>query len=70
MTTKTTDNLLTPEDVARQLAISRKTLAAMRHRGDGPPSCKLGDGATSPVRYRRADVERFIDSRFRPDGRR
>lgn len=65
-----TDNLLKPEDVARRLAVSKKTLAAMRHRGDGPLSCKLGTGPTSPVRYRAADVDRFIDSRFRPDGKR
>ena len=66
----TDETLLKPEDVAQRLAVSRKTLAAMRQRGDGPLSCKLGDGVTSPVRYRRCDVDRFIKSRLSPTARR
>jgi len=51
--------LLTQKETAKLLSISTKTLEAWRREGKGPPSIKVG-GA---IRYRRSDLERYIDSR-------
>jgi len=55
--------LLRPAEVAALLQIDLRTLEAYRARGDGPPCCKLANGPTSPVRYRRTDVERWLSER-------
>jgi len=62
----TADNpspLLKPAEVARWLQIELRTLEAYRARGDGPRCCKLAPGPTSPVRYRRQDVEQWLAER-------
>lgn len=50
--------LLTAEQVAARLAVSRRVVEEMARRGEGPPSLKLG-------RYRRwdeRDVEAYVDA--------
>ncbi len=54
----TTDELLTPPQVARLLGVSAQTLAVWRCE-DRYPLTYIKIGAC--VRYRRSDVERFIE---------
>ncbi|MDJ0390858.1 helix-turn-helix domain-containing protein [Roseomonas sp. E05] len=53
--------LLTPEDVAAQLGVSRKALERWRCTGDGPRFVRLGH---KTVRYRMEDVEAFVTGRL------
>lgn len=56
----TPDDLLTEREVADRLRVSEKTLQNWRWCGEGGPrAIKLGKRA---VRYRRADVEAFIEA--------
>jgi hypothetical protein len=57
-TTTVSDELMTESEAARRRHQSIRTLQAERLRGDGCPFVKLGRS----VRYRRSDVERFIES--------
>ncbi len=60
MTTAITSDLLTREQAAEFLAIKPQTLAAWLCTGRYPLSVvKIGRS----VRYRRSDLERFIESR-------
>ena len=54
--------LLSAEQAAQYLNLSTSTLAKMRLRGDCPAYVKLGGHA---VRYRRADLESFVDTNIR-----
>jgi excisionase family DNA binding protein len=54
--------LLTPMDVARILRVGAPTLKQWREEGTGPAWIEL-EGQT--VRYRREDVDRFIERRAR-----
>lgn len=54
---------LTPRELADELGVSLQTLANWRWSGVGPRYTKLGDGRTSPVRYRRADVDAWLAAR-------
>lgn len=56
-------DLLTPKETAEMLRVSTDTLEAWRAKRKGPPWTKLGDGGRSPVRYRRADVEAYLQAR-------
>jgi hypothetical protein len=47
------------EGTARYLKITEKGLRNMRYRGEGPPACKV----SSLVRYRKTDVDRWLDER-------
>ena len=49
--------LLTPEEIAELLKISVQLLYRWRYERKGPPSFRIG----RYVRYRRVDVERWID---------
>ncbi len=49
--------LYSPDDLAELLAIPVATLAQWRHRGLGPAYLTVG----RHVRYRRADVETWLD---------
>ncbi len=51
------DRLLGPRDVADWLDVPLQTVYAWRHRSEGPPGFKVG----RHVRYRRADVEAWLD---------
>jgi len=60
------ESLLTPNDVAEILGVSVGTLAQWRHRGHGPRFYSLTGQA---VRYRRSDVDEWVESRRRePEG--
>ena len=51
--------LLTINEVAELLGVPVATIYRWRHVGDGPPGYRIG----RHVRYRRADVETWIESR-------
>ena len=53
-------DLLTPKEVAALLRISQGTLENMRSRRAGPPWVKLGTSKSSPVRYPREAVEKWL----------
>jgi predicted DNA-binding transcriptional regulator AlpA len=53
-------SLLTPEELAAEFGLQPSTLRKWRGDGSGPPFVRL---AYHVVRYRRADVEAWIDSR-------
>lgn len=55
------DRLLTTEDLAARLRVSRRTLEAWRLRGGGPRFVRTG-GA---VRYRESDVAQWIAASVR-----
>jgi excisionase family DNA binding protein len=55
------EELLRTEEAAQSLDLKPTTLEAWRCRGGGPPFLKLGKA----VRYRRADLENFMESRLR-----
>ena len=52
--------LLTIEQVSAEYGFPVPTLYGWRHRGIGPASVRLG----ARVRYRRIDIEAWIDERF------
>jgi hypothetical protein len=49
-------------DAARYLGYSTQHLEIMRHRNEGPPYSK-GKGPNSPVRYARADLDKWMLAR-------
>jgi hypothetical protein len=56
-------DLLTEEEAAQLLAISKLTLGELRRRGLAPPHLRLpslGQMVSRAVRYRRVDLEDFI----------
>ncbi|MDI2127943.1 helix-turn-helix transcriptional regulator [Yinghuangia seranimata] len=57
------DALLTPEQVSEWTQLEEQTLANMRWRKTGPTYLKLGASRGAPVRYRRRDVDAWLDSR-------
>ena len=57
------DVLDAPSEVATRLKLTEQTLANMRWKGEGPPFIKLGDGRFAPVRYKRSDVDAWLQSR-------
>lgn len=60
-----TGNLWSPEQVAEMLGVSKQTLAVWRCEQRYPlPYVKVG----SRVRYRPADVERFLERRAKAGG--
>ena len=52
-----TETLLTIEDLAEYLGVPKRTIYAWRYRGTGPVGIRLG----GHVRYRRHEVERWLD---------
>lgn len=63
-----TDQLMTAAEVARLLQTTEKTLREWRRATprQGPDFCKLADGKSSSVRYRRQAVETWLDERTNP----
>lgn len=55
------DILLTAHDASRVLGLAAQTLARWRVEGVGPYHVRVGNR----VRYRRADLDAFIDARVR-----
>jgi predicted DNA-binding transcriptional regulator AlpA len=56
------ENLLTPQDAAQMLRVSRQHLARLRVEGGGPPFVKLSHRV---VAYRPSDVEAWVAARVR-----
>lgn len=54
------DKLLTKEDVAEILGMSRDRFDHMRRRGDGPPEVRLGHRT---LRFRPEDVDGWLRQR-------
>jgi len=54
------DRLLTIEDLAEYLGVPVATLYAWRYRRQGPPGFRVG----RYVRFRRSDVEAWIEDRI------
>ena len=54
------DELLTVEEVAARLRISPGSLYNLRYGSAAPPAIRIG----SRLRWRRADVEAWIDAHF------
>ena len=54
------DEMLTDAELAIQLGVSPRPLGAWRQRGEGPPWIKIN---RRTVRYRRADVEKYLTTR-------
>lgn len=52
--------LLSPNDAAKALCVSLKTLEAMRLRGNGPIYVKV---SSRRIAYRRSDIQAFIEKR-------
>lgn len=52
-------------EAARMLGISPRTLANWRCQGRGPRYAHLTDDPHSPIIYRRADLEEWVDARFK-----
>lgn len=57
----TTDELLTPHEVALILRVSEDTLESWRSKRTGPEWSKLGSGRRSPVRYSRAALNTYLE---------
>lgn len=68
MTTPADEQLMTPKQVARLLNISQRTLSTWHKRGRAPRAVKIGPDGNGSVRYRPADVARWVDERTRPTG--
>lgn len=61
--------LLTTAQVAEWLNTTQEALRVMRHRGDGPPYLRLGHKPTSRVRYKKEDVEAWMQrTQTQPEG--
>lgn len=58
---ETNQTFLDSNQAAEYLGLKRTTLEAWRCRGDGPRFVKLG----RLVKYRRADLNAFIETRLR-----
>ena len=56
------DPLLTPDQVATWIGKPKATLYAWRSRGLGPRAIRIGNA----LRYRRSDVERWLDEHTDP----
>lgn len=60
-----TQELLTPRQVALLLKVHPDTLEQWRGRRTGPHWIKLGDSKQSPIRYRKTDVENYLQQQAR-----
>ena len=62
------NDLLTTEEAAEALGLSKSTLDNWRTRDQGPRYIRLGETATSKVVYRRSELERWLTAHGRgPD---
>lgn len=53
-------NLLTVEQVAKQIGFKPKSIYQMAYRGQLPYT-KLGLGIQSPIRFKQEDVDAFVE---------
>jgi len=54
--------LLSPQRLASLLSVTVGALSMWRHHGLGPAWIKFGTHRSSKVRYRRCDVEKWLNS--------
>lgn len=59
------DEILTPQEAARRLRISQRTLEAMRTRGSGPAYAKYGEGRSATIVYRLSQIMAWVAGRER-----
>jgi predicted DNA-binding transcriptional regulator AlpA len=57
------ERLLTTNDVADEFGIAAQTLANWRWQGTGPCFIKTTPGRGGRVKYRRSDLEAWLDQR-------
>lgn len=57
------EELLTPAETARITKLSVSTLSDKRWKGTGPTFIKLTPGRGGRIRYRRRDVDEWLDHR-------
>lgn len=57
-----TDRPLTPVQVNEEYGFPLQTLANMRWRLTGPAFIKFGSGKGARIRYRRSDIEAWLDA--------
>ncbi|MEU5097592.1 helix-turn-helix domain-containing protein [Streptomyces sp. NPDC020996] len=60
--TERQDEWLTPREASALTKLSLQTLANHRYLKIGIPYTKLSSGRAGRVRYRRSDVERYLNS--------
>ncbi|UQE74698.1 helix-turn-helix domain-containing protein [Gordonia sp. PP30] len=58
-----TDSLLSTLSAAAYIGMTPGTLRAWRKQGTGPAYVKTGDDDRAAVRYRRSDLDRWLDDR-------
>lgn len=54
---------LSPDDLSEELRVPVRTIYAWRYRGEGPRGIKVG----RHVRYRREDVDAWIEQQADPE---
>ncbi|MEF2736417.1 MAG: helix-turn-helix domain-containing protein [Bifidobacterium choerinum] len=59
------DVWLTPDDVARMMRVTRRTVSTWRYRGTGPRYVHITHNC---VRYRMSDVRKWIESKAQREG--
>ncbi len=57
--------LLTTEQAAEYLCLSTNTLARFRCEGTGPTYVKAGPGKRARVRYKKSDLDAYIERQRR-----
>ena len=55
------ERLLSEVEVEAIYGIKRRLLQQWRHRRVGPPFIKLGSSKASPVRYKKRDLEKYLE---------
>jgi excisionase family DNA binding protein len=61
---ETLDQLLTAQELADYLGVPLATIYAWRYRGEGPPGFRAG----KHLRFRRSDVDQWINDRLEDSG--
>ncbi|WP_381562899.1 helix-turn-helix transcriptional regulator [Streptomyces eurythermus] len=61
--TRQQDEWLTPREASALTKLSLQTLANHRSQKIGIPYTKLGPGRAGRIRYRRSDVEHYLNAR-------
>jgi hypothetical protein len=64
-TSPSADEVFTAKQAADHLKFTPDYLERLRSTGKGPPYLKIGNARTSPVRYRRSDVDAWLDQHER-----
>ena len=60
LTSTPPERLLKPDEVADLLGVPKTTIYGWRYRGEGPPGLRVG----RHLRYRRRDLDHWIESRI------